>query len=433
MISIVLPDCCTIPKFTNLKLLEISATLFSLFLIAEIIGAYYSHSLSLLGDSVGTGVDVSTYLINIYVEYLKSQYGRVNARSRYIVDVLVPSVSVLALITVTAYITLDAIRVLSRPPRVEVVDVRYLYSYAVVNLTLDLICSVLFYHQRDSVFEDKNTVPKLSLDTSISALDESDDEEFGYLEDSDTEDFINSNRRKNKSSHAHSNPLQLDKFSSALNIHSDDSDDSAPGFNESGYGKAYDKNVVNNPPETTNTIYSFCTFLLNIILCRPNERSHGESSKKNLNMLSAFAHILGDTLRTVTMFLAASIASIFSIDADVCDAWAAIIAAISILGICGPLLVEISKAAKELRQEQATSLGPNQSNIFITSNTTGNNSNSNSHMTQTSSNNTRNVVYVSLKQGEDEDELDDGELEVIPKGLRETKSIEMQTFQTVHT
>eukprot|EP01037_Dinobryon_pediforme_P022979 gene22979-24301_t len=41
--------------------------------------------------------------------------------------------------------------------------------------------------------------------------------------------------------------------------------------------------------------------------------------KKNINMMSAFTHILGDTLRTVAVFLAALVSSLTGIDGDKCD------------------------------------------------------------------------------------------------------------------
>lgn len=74
--------------------------------------------------------------------------------------------------------------------------------------------------------------------------------------------------------------------------------------------------------------------------------------KKNLNMMSAFMHVLGDTLRTIAMLLAAVVSTTTGIDGDVCDAWAAILVSLSIVGICWPLIVEIRKAAKEIHEDE---------------------------------------------------------------------------------
>jgi Co/Zn/Cd efflux system component len=42
-------------------------------------------------------------------------------------------------------------------------------------------------------------------------------------------------------------------------------------------------------------------------------------SKRNINMMAAFSHILGDTLRTVAEFMAALVSTITGIDGDECD------------------------------------------------------------------------------------------------------------------
>lgn len=51
------------------------------------------------------------------------------------------------------------------------------------------------------------------------------------------------------------------------------------------------------------------------------------SSKKtrtNLNMMSAFTHVGGDTLRTLSVFVAALIATLTNISSTITDAWAAV-------------------------------------------------------------------------------------------------------------
>ena len=46
--------------------------------------------------------------------------------------------------------------------------------------------------------------------------------------------------------------------------------------------------------------------------------------KKNLNMMSAFTHVGGDTIRTISVLTAATVSLLSGIDGDICDAWAAI-------------------------------------------------------------------------------------------------------------
>lgn len=82
-----------LPRITNLTLLEVSAALFAIFVVAEIVGAMASNSLSLIGDAASMIVDVCTYICNIYAEWCKENFGRLSVASRAIIDVLVPGSS----------------------------------------------------------------------------------------------------------------------------------------------------------------------------------------------------------------------------------------------------------------------------------------------------------------------------------------------------
>lgn len=270
----------SLPRISNEVLLEISLFLFLGFACAEIIGASVSSSLSLIGDAGCMSVDVITYICNAYVEWLKGRFGRMNNRTRYLVDVVIPSVSVVALLAVTIFITVDAVLILMHPPP-DRLDVSYLYGYSLANFFVDIVCTCLFFLRRD-VFHEKEIVPQISLDTTV--LD--DDKEFGYLEADDDDDGIGSE----------------DAFLSG------------------------------HAPVAT--------------------RQAEVETKKNLNMMSAFAHVLGDTLRTMAMFVAAAVSTSTGIHSDLCDAWAAIAVSASILALCWPLVREIYKAAREINEEE---------------------------------------------------------------------------------
>eukprot|EP01031_Cornospumella_fuschlensis_P033147 gene33147-40105_t len=301
--QIVIPDGC-FPKLSNQALLEISLCLFLGFAIAEIVGAYYSTSLSLLGDAVCMCVDVTTYVGNAYVEWVKGQYGRVSVSTRWVLEVYMPSASVLALVLVTIYITYDATKVLYHPPRIDSVDVDFLYGYSMANLLVDILCGVLFYMRSEDVFAEHEEVPRLSLDTSI---DEDDDREFGY-----------------------------------------------PDVEEEA-GSGYPTLPAENKKVSEN---SSCCSSYHTMSPNPmsDEQIHGRSApahkhRTNVNMLTAFAHILGDTLRTVSMFVAAAVSSLTGVAGDICDAWAAVLVCVSIVGMCAPIVVEIYKASLLLRDE----------------------------------------------------------------------------------
>jgi len=72
------------------------------------------------------------------------------------------------------------------------------------------------------------------------------------------------------------------------------------------------------------------------------------SSTVNLNMLSAFSHVGGDTLRTVSIFIAAAYSAATKTPGDVCDAWAAAVVALTIVFMVIPLIYEIVSAAASI-------------------------------------------------------------------------------------
>jgi Co/Zn/Cd efflux system component len=166
--TVVIPDFrCSIPKFSNLNLLEISLTLFFLFVLAEVCGALLSNSLSLLGDAASMSIDVMTYICNIYGEWAKSSNQRPTVRSRLILEVIIPGLSTVALLAITFYICMDAVDVLRNPPVTNDVNTNYLYGFAATNLCIDLLCGTLFYMRSDEVFVEADSLPKISLDTSV--------------------------------------------------------------------------------------------------------------------------------------------------------------------------------------------------------------------------------------------------------------------------
>ena len=76
-------------------------------------------------------------------------------------------------------------------------------------------------------------------------------------------------------------------------------------------------------------------------------KSLGKESHMNLNMMSAFTHVSGDTLRTVAIFFSALVATLTDYSGALCDAWAAVIVTVTIFGIVGPLIKEIIVAYRK--------------------------------------------------------------------------------------
>lgn len=72
-----------------------------------------------------------------------------------------------------------------------------------------------------------------------------------------------------------------------------------------------------------------------------------EHKKVNLNMLSAFTHLTGDSLRTASVFVAALFSTFTGVPSQICDAWAAIAVSISIIFMVIPLMIEIFQSCRK--------------------------------------------------------------------------------------
>jgi hypothetical protein len=79
----------------------------------------------------------------------------------WLVDIGIPVLSVIALFAVTAYISIDAVRVLYNPSIKDDVDVEYLYGFSFVNMIVDLISAAAFLRRGNNAFyEEKEDVSR---------------------------------------------------------------------------------------------------------------------------------------------------------------------------------------------------------------------------------------------------------------------------------
>ena len=133
---------------SNQVVLGITCASFALFVIAEIIGALAGNSLSLLGDAAAMSVDVFTYLTNMIAECIKSRGGKITWKLKFLIEVIVPSFSVCALMGVTGYVTKEAIIVLFFPSQADEgddVSVVILFAFSGANMFVDLVSGLMFY------------------------------------------------------------------------------------------------------------------------------------------------------------------------------------------------------------------------------------------------------------------------------------------------
>ena len=280
-------------KVSNQCVLAITCAAFALFVIAEIIGALAGHSLSLLGDAAAMSVDVFSYLANMYAEYLKDSGHEITPRQKVIIEVLVPSFSVCALIGVTIYVVIDAIAVIIDPSSDggDDVNVLFLFCFAGVNMAVDILSALMFYCKGKEAFI---TAGNDSKPTHVLLPPHCEDQQQIFIRSDEVP--------------THHVPL---------------------------------------PPHFEGQ--------QRVLIALSGEHSApltSEQEKANLNMISAFTHVTGDTFRTISIFVAAVVATVTDVPGNLCDAWAAVIVAITILFIVFPLIIEIYKAARKLQQEQ---------------------------------------------------------------------------------
>jgi Co/Zn/Cd efflux system component len=268
----------------NQYVLGVTALCFLSFVIAEIAGALYSHSLSLIGDAAAMMVDVFTYAFNMYAERVKSRGEVISNRARLIMEVYIPSLSVCALIGVTAYITQQAVIVLLHPndQGSEDVNILMLWLFSSLNALVDIASLGMFCVSRDSAF-------------TYNVDEEEEEDVVGDEEDVSLRTGIN-----NKA-----NPV------------------SRTGSNVSNYDDRRSR---------TSSTYQI------IVETRV--------TRVNLNMASAFTHVGGDSLRTVSVFVAALVATVFKVPSSICDAWATVAVGVTIVAMVIPLIIEICKAAR---------------------------------------------------------------------------------------
>ena len=100
--------CCD----ANMRALWAIFGLNTAFTIAQLCGAAAANSLALMGDTGTMAVDSMTYAINLYAEYNKSRLGADRAEA---LEIGASVFSVVALLGVTAYVMRDAIDRLNAP------------------------------------------------------------------------------------------------------------------------------------------------------------------------------------------------------------------------------------------------------------------------------------------------------------------------------
>ena len=137
--------CCT----SSLQALWWTFALNTTFTLAQTAGATAANSLALLGDTGTMYVDSVTYAINIAAEYYKTRLG---ARRSAYVEVAASTISVLALLGVTAFVMWDAVARLKAPATGEEVDPIVMLVFTCFNLLVDIgMCASMILRKTGGV------------------------------------------------------------------------------------------------------------------------------------------------------------------------------------------------------------------------------------------------------------------------------------------
>lgn len=138
---------------SNVKILTVTAALFFAFVVAEIIGALAAHSFSLLGDASAMSVDVFTYCTNMYAERYKIRDLKMGKSTRLMLEVYVPSFSVIALLGVTIYAVTESIKIIIyKPTGDDDVKISFLYGFASANMLVDILSGYMFLQKGKAAF-----------------------------------------------------------------------------------------------------------------------------------------------------------------------------------------------------------------------------------------------------------------------------------------
>jgi Co/Zn/Cd efflux system component len=228
------------------------------------------------------------YFCNLFAEWMKSDDSRLTWRNRLLLEVLIPGFSLVMLLSVTIYVTNEAIDVLIHDSTDhDSVNVFYLYGFATGNLVVDIISSYYFCAKGGSdVFVTYHHPPAFTLEENVSTSDDQ--------------------------------ALILRK------------------------GYARQPESVKADDISTNNYVDL-------------DGAQQPQPKPNLNMVSAFTHLGGDTIRTLSVFVAAVVSTAAGIPSQTCDAWAAIVVSGTIVLIAFPLVKEIMTAYARLAQERNSS------------------------------------------------------------------------------
>lgn len=265
--------------------------------MAQTIGATAANSLALLGDTGTMYVDSATYLINIAAEYHKARLG---ARNSALVEVAASVLSVLALVAVTCAILADALARLKAPSGTEDVDPGIMLAFTMVNLVVDFaMCASIALRRsgglggclaarccRDAA---QNAIGNRRRSIAVPVMPPAEDDAGAGGADSASHGADTAGRTAA-------------------------GDETINGGDSNGHSASIEcQSSSQNSSSLTDGPTGNSTSLLDM-------SDLDLSPQTDLNLCSAFAHVLADTLRTLTVMSTAVLVGVGGFDADRADA-----------------------------------------------------------------------------------------------------------------
>ena len=200
-------------------------------------------------------------------------------------------------------------------------NVTIMFGFATVNMVIDITCITMFYYRKDDILH--NRMPSFSGDSGQIIIPSGYNSPTGQAT---TSSGYNSQTGQATTSSGYNSQTGQATISSGYNspsipatIPSGSTQESVPATTSPGV----------KSPSIQSTISS---------------RNKTYFSHANINMFAAFTHIGSDTLRTIAIFLAATVSTITGINSSLCDAWAAILVSITIFVAIIPLSREVYAA-----------------------------------------------------------------------------------------
>mmetsp|Transcript_34551 Transcript_34551/g.75635 ORF Transcript_34551/g.75635 Transcript_34551/m.75635 type:complete len:414 (+) Transcript_34551:124-1365(+) len=302
---------------SNEYVLNVAFFSFLGFLMVQVVFALIAHSQAMLADSAAMAVDAFTYLFNLAAERIKKRpmpeddsvpdivLKRRKKRQVLYLEIVPPLVSVATLIAVSVAVLADAVetilkRIASAEEDADADDMPnawIMFIFSSTNLALDVLNVTCFAKVKD----------------------------FGF--------FMLHHLFGGAASDSEEGPKRV---TTSLGIEMEPPCESTRLVPEA---EQFDVEVLDEEKKDDTVITEQ----------RVDPYYEEVQRTANLNMCSAYTHVVADTLRSVAVVIAASLATIFDfIPPDVADATGAIVVSFIIAISLGPLLAGLFEAWSEL-------------------------------------------------------------------------------------